>query len=599
MNVRFVNGAHFDETRQQLLTESTRQENMRTLYWLCTLNKDKEALLQEIVKCQNIRNRHQNETNKEIQAYLRAQGDMAEEKKQQLRRALREAQANSEIIFRGSPQQVNADTYKTVALKGIAEKVFEKYPLASANMKSDCVNKLASYGDVTTIPDSLNPFKIIKKNDGTIDAAHPALMEIKDFVASRSEATGQELMTHFESIPYGWAKDTIRYLVALMLKAGSIQLRVSGKDITVFGESAVAAMGNNNAFGKISISLNTDGTLTVPELLNAAKILMGVLGAPRTAPVKDQIAQVANKRIKYLMTKWNKLVPHFEHLHLAGLHPLNQAIGYANRILESEGGEAAYLLGKDKECEKTFRYAMELVKCNEQAGFLDRFLHMEKLMDEADNLAPNGILDGFRKQVSEVRQVYNGYVANPDLPNIVSDITELSSQLDAYLQQACLEFQTQSNEQLNKKRVAILANPEMEKLKEEQRAQIETLLGELTIESRGSSIDNLRDMLNKFSGFYMPMGAVEVIEGRVKTMAAANAPAVTTVTSSTAGENTEGNDDNPVKGTPTHLHSPSYSSTQLCIKHKITSRAELQEVIDRLTQLLDKVGDNSPVEFIF
>lgn len=47
-------------------------------------------------------------------------------------------------------------------------------------MKSDCVNKLASYGDVTTIPDSLNPFKIIKKNDGTIDAAHPALMEIKD-----------------------------------------------------------------------------------------------------------------------------------------------------------------------------------------------------------------------------------------------------------------------------------------------------------------------------------------------------------------------------------------------------------------------------------
>lgn len=74
------------------------------------------------MKCQNIRNRHQNETNKEIQAYLRAQGDMAEEKKQQLIRALREAQANSEIIFRGSPQQVNADTYKTVALKGIAER---------------------------------------------------------------------------------------------------------------------------------------------------------------------------------------------------------------------------------------------------------------------------------------------------------------------------------------------------------------------------------------------------------------------------------------------------------------------------------------------
>ena len=35
-------------------------------------------------------------------------------------------------------------------------------------------------------------------------------------------------------------------------------------------------------------------------------------------------------------------MPNFEHLHLAGLHPLNQAIGYANRILESEGGEAVF-----------------------------------------------------------------------------------------------------------------------------------------------------------------------------------------------------------------------------------------------------------------
>lgn len=423
-------------------------------------------------------------------------------------------------------------------------------------------------------------FKIIKKNDGTIDAAHPALMEIKDFVASRSEATGQELMNHFESIPYGWAKDTIRYLVAMMLKAGSIQLRVSGKDITVFGESAVAAMGNNNAFGKISISLNTDGTLTVPELLNAAKILMGVLGAPRTAPVKDQIAQAANKRIKYLMPKWNKLVPNFEHLHLAGLHPLNQAIGYANRILESEGGEAAYLLGKDKECEKAFRYAMEIVKSNEQSAFVERFLHMEKLMDEAEKLTPLEQLAEFRKQVNDVRQMYNGYVANSDVPGIVSDITDLSSQLDAYLQQACIEFQTQSNKQLKESREQILALKEMESLKDNQREQIDTLLGELSIERRGDSIDNLRDMVNTYSAFYLPQGMVNSIENRVKAMAESNAPAVSEETTTT-------------------VNSPSDTPTRLRMKARITSRADLQAVIDQLTQLLDKVGDNSPVEFIF
>ena len=99
---------------------------------------------------------------------MRAQSENADEKKRQLGLILREAMANSEIIFRGNPQQVNAETYKTVALKSIAEKVFEKYPLASTNMKADCVSKLASYSDITTIPDALNPFKIINKPVGGI-----------------------------------------------------------------------------------------------------------------------------------------------------------------------------------------------------------------------------------------------------------------------------------------------------------------------------------------------------------------------------------------------------------------------------------------------
>ena len=188
---------------------------------------------------------------------------------------------------------MDGETYKTVALKSIAEKVFEKYPLASTNMKSDCVNKVASYNDVTTIPSSLNPFGIIKISDGTIDISNQAIVEVKDFIAYRNEATGQEILSHFERDPYGWSKDTVRYIVALMLKASIIQIRVAGKNITVFGDSAVEAMSTNNSFNKISVSLNTEGALTVQELLKAAQNLMSMFNSPRTAPVKDQIAKEA------------------------------------------------------------------------------------------------------------------------------------------------------------------------------------------------------------------------------------------------------------------------------------------------------------------
>jgi hypothetical protein len=585
MNVRFVDGPAFEETRQFLLTESTRTENNRTLFWLCTLNKDKEDILQEIVRCQNIRNRHQNETNKEIQAFLRAQNDLAEEKKRQLAKILRDAQSNSEIIFRGSPQQVNAETYKTVALKGIAEKVFEKYPLASANMKSDCVSQLASYGDVTTLPDALNPLKIVKKSDGTIDTSHPAITEVKDFIAYRNEPTGQELFSHFEQPPYGWSKDTTRYVVALMLKASIIQIRITGKNITVFGESAVTAMATNNSFNRINLSLNTEGALTVPELLKATQHLTSLFNSQRTAPVKDQIAKEALTKIRQNLPRFNKLLPDFERLSLAGIQILRQAISYALRIQDSEGGEAAYLLGKEDDCYKAFRYVMDLLKCNEQSNIIDHLKHIDHLANEADNLPKVAPLTNFRKQVNQVRQLFNDYVANPDLHGIAADITNLKNQFDSYLNQACIEFQTQSNQQLNSSREAILASADYAKLNKFQRQQIDTRLNGLTVEYQHSSIENLRDMVNSYTAYYLPGGIIYVIEQQIKQMANVASPVVSVKTQ----PKDEGNS-NATK-------SPSYVPTRLAMKRKLTTRAELQEVIDQLTVLLDTINDNAPIEF--
>ena len=234
---------------------------------------------------------------------------------------------------------------------------------------------------------------------------------------------------------------------------------------------------------------------------------------------------------------------------------------------------------------------MDIKKCDEQSSVIDQFKHMEKLMDEADKLTDLEQLRSFRNQVNEVRLEYNAYVANPDLNLIVENVIETRQQLDAYLRDACLEFQTQSNQQLAKSRENIMAMPEVEKLSEEQRTEIETELGELNIESRGVSIDNLRDMINTYSAFYLPQGKVNIIEQRIKRMVQAEAPAVTTVTPEPATGNGG--------GTPTTVSSPTYSPTRLRVKSKLTSRAELQAVIDQLTQLLGKVDDNSPVELVF
>jgi len=587
LNIRFVTGASYEETRQQLLTESTRKENERTLYWLCTLAKDKEELLQEIVRSQTIRNRHLNETNKEIQAYLRAQQDIAEDKKRDLNKMLRDAWNNSEIIFKGTPQQVNGETYKTVALKQIAEKVFEKYPMASTNMKSDCVTNLAKFADITTIPASLNPFGIIDTKKGIIDPSNSAISEIKDFIAYRNETTGQELTTHFEKDPYGWSKDTIRYLVALMLKASIIQIRVAGKNITVFGETAVDAMSTNNNFSKISISLNTEGELTVPELLKAAQNLTALFNSGRIAPVKDQIATEAFKKAKHYLPRFSKLLPDFEHFQLAGLQLFKQAINYAHRIIETEGGDAAFLLGKDADCNEAFRYAMDVLKCNDQSKVLDSLKHIAKLTSDATTLPDIPGLSDFRKHMGNVTQLLNDYIANPNIHLIASDITDLSNQANSYLNDACIAFQTEGNLKIAESRENIKKMEGFDKLTEAEQQQIVTLADGLSLEFASPTLENLRVMVNGYTTLYLPNGGIDAIRSKVKQMVAQHAPAVVTTPATPSTPTTNPNAAHDTAKQPRHLR----------LKRSLTTRDEVLMVINELQSHLDDVTEQNPIEF--
>ena len=596
INIRFVDGASFSETHQTMLTESTRPENNKTLYWICTLNKDKDVLLQEIVRSRNIKNRHQNETNKEIQAFLRAQTDNADEKIRQLSQILREAQENSEMIFRGSPQQVNLETYRTVALKQVAEKVYEKYPLASVNMKSDCVNKLAAYEDLTTIPSALNPLQIINTSDGTINANHVALAEIKEYVAFRNEVTGQDLMAYFERDPYGWSKDTCRYLVALMLKASTVQLRVAGKDITVFGQSAVDAMQTNNSFNRISLSLNTEGALSIQELLKAAQNLTVLFNSPRISPVKDQIATEALKKVTHYSQRYAKLLPDFEHFHYAGLPIVQKAMNYTKRIIESEGGEAAFLLGKDPECFKAFKYVMDVYKKNNEAGMIDQLKHVYRVITETATLPEIPMTEEFRKNVNNVNQLYNQYIATVDIHEIAPNIKDLRDQLDSYVESACVNFLTESNATIAKSRDEMRKMEEYGKLTDQQKANVDAWIDSLDLDCPSPSLDILREMINKFTQYYLPSGRVDNIKAEIKRLANENAPAVTTQPS-TPAVTTQPATPTSTQPTGNGVGEQEVRPCRMQLKRRLTKKTDVEMVITELTNHLNDVSEETPIEF--
>ena len=105
-------------------------------------------------------------------------------------------------------------------------------------------------------------------------------------------------------------------------------------------------------------------------------------------------------------------------------------------------------------------------------------------------------------------------------------------------------------------------------------------------------------MINKFVTYYLPSGSIKTIENRIKQYAADNAPAVKVIPTppTTPQKGAEPENDVPQ---PTKVKEPAYQPKRLQVKRKITTRTELQQVIDQLTSLLGEISDNTPVEFNF
>ena len=144
-----------------------------------------------------------------------------------------------------------------------------------------------------------------------------------------------------------------------------------------------------------------------------------------------------------------------------------------------------------------------------------------------------------------------------------------------------------------------MATSEYADLKESQKAQIDTMLGNLAIDCRSHTLEGLREMINNF--VTINMTKVSYIKSRVHAFALQNAPAVVvTPPANPQSQNDttgEGGGTTTTTTTVTTVNESTPTPSRLRVKKKITTKAELQSIINELTKLLDTVDENSPVEF--
>ena len=173
-----------------------------------------------------------------------------------------------------------------------AKAVFEKCAEAPVQAESGLAERFLKTGRLDQIESRNDPLGLVESN-GQVKTGHAALTSVLDHLNQTGREEGRALLDRFSRAPYGWSKDTLRYLIAALLVGGEVKLRVSGEDIRVRGQTAIDALKNNTAFNRVGVAPREERT--DPEsLLRAADRLLKITGE-RVVPLEDEVSKVVSR----------------------------------------------------------------------------------------------------------------------------------------------------------------------------------------------------------------------------------------------------------------------------------------------------------------
>jgi hypothetical protein len=228
-------------------------------------NPDLEDLANEIYRCQRIAELHRNEPDQEVRDYCAGQLDRAAKLGTQLKSKIKQALQGGSFVFRGQVTAVsalNVDLLEAAKklLADVAEQVFDRYAEAPVRAATDTAEKFLKVANPAAISSALDPLGLVQVVAGraSFRTDHKAMISIRDYIDKRGTTDGKRLLDDFSSDPFGWSPDTTRYILAAMLMAGEIKLKVSGREVTAAGQQSIDALKTNNSFKPIGVALREE-----------------------------------------------------------------------------------------------------------------------------------------------------------------------------------------------------------------------------------------------------------------------------------------------------------------------------------------------------
>ncbi len=360
VRLEFTEPALWDGRRKEFLVSTNSQVELKNTVVLLIRNEEAvEELLPEIVKSEKVLGDVDERSADHVVAqYLRAERRSAERSRERAAAAMEKAMLDGVFIFRGKPTPVREagetlDAAVRNILSSAVKEVFPHFHLAPIRPSTDAAAKFLGVERMDRITKDLDPLGLVTKSQGAprIDTASPVLAEVlRVFQAKSAESgsgrlQGSYLQDVFSAPPYGWTKDTVRYLFAALLRAGDIEFHVPGAEgaVRTAGPKAVEGVKSTVAFNRIGVSPR-DAKLP-PEALDRAARRLETLFGDEVLPLEDHISRSVRRNVPDLLERLGALPDRLRLLGLPGEDRVRRLLADAADLLKGDAGGAGAVLG--------------------------------------------------------------------------------------------------------------------------------------------------------------------------------------------------------------------------------------------------------------
>lgn len=319
--VELVEPTDYETSRVRLVDESRQRTSQHLVYLLGRTAPQIDDKVSEIYRCSETSKRYHSDPDQEVKDYCNGLLDRATKLTGELKHAIKASLTLGSFIFRGQATAVDtldADPLKAAQtfLANVASQVFDRYSEAPVRAETTLAERFLRTGNLKAVTSSVDPLGLVQIQGGVprVRTDHKALVSIRDLLDKQGTVEGRRLLDCFSDAPFGWSPDTLRYLVAALLAAGEIKLRVSGREVTVNGQQAVDALRTNNAFKIIGVALR-DVRVPPPVLARAAERLTDLTG-DTVIPLEDEISKATAKYLPQCQHRFGPLPEKLDNLRL-------------------------------------------------------------------------------------------------------------------------------------------------------------------------------------------------------------------------------------------------------------------------------------------